>query len=84
MEDFRPIGRHIGFLMAPSVYEWLPHKHRARLGMGTFVKPEVRMMIGTDVRLGRGIAGRKYIVRHHGLCLGHWVFSSPKLERATH
>jgi hypothetical protein len=31
MSNFRPIDRQTGFLLPPSVDEWLPEKHLARL-----------------------------------------------------
>ena len=30
MDNFRTIDREIGFLLPPSVDEWLPEKHLAR------------------------------------------------------
>ena len=30
MSNFRPIDRQTGFLLPPSVDEWLPEKHLAR------------------------------------------------------
>ena len=30
MNNFRPIDRQTGFLLQPSVDEWLPEKHLAR------------------------------------------------------
>ena len=31
MSNFRPIDRDTGFLLPPSVDEWLPERHLARL-----------------------------------------------------
>ena len=33
MSNFRPVDRDTGFLMPPSVDEWLPQKHLARFLM---------------------------------------------------
>jgi hypothetical protein len=33
MAHFRPINRDAGFLMRPSVDEWLPEKHLARFAV---------------------------------------------------
>jgi hypothetical protein len=42
MSNFRPIDRETGFLLPPSVDEWLPERHPAR-----FV---VEMVGGLDLR----------------------------------
>jgi hypothetical protein len=39
MSNFRPTDRLTGFLMPPSVDEWLPEKHLARFVVGD--RPEV-------------------------------------------
>ena len=46
MSNFRPIDRQTGFLLPPSVDEWLPEKHLAR-----FV---VEVSDGLDVGVMRG------------------------------
>ena len=46
MSNFRPIDRQTGFLLPPSVDEWLPEKHLAR-----FV---VEVIDGLDLRVMRG------------------------------
>jgi transposase len=43
MSNFRPIDRQTGFLLPPSVDEWLPEKHLAR-----FV---VEVIDGLDLRV---------------------------------
>jgi hypothetical protein len=30
MANFRPTDRLTGFLLPPSIYEWLPQRHQAR------------------------------------------------------
>ena len=42
MDHFRPVDRDTGFLMPPSVDEWLPERHLAR-----FV---VHVVAGLDLR----------------------------------
>ncbi len=82
MSNFRAIDRETGFLLPPSVDEWLPEKHLAR-----FV---VEVIDGLDlsamVRSYRGSGSACY---HPALLLGvlvygyaTGVFSSRKLERA--
>ena len=84
MSNFRAIDRETGFLLPPSVDEWLPEKHLAR-----FV---VEVIDGLDlsamVRSYRGSGSACY---HPALLLGvlvygyaTGVFSSRKLERATY
>src|SRR4030081_1276591 len=84
MSNFRPIDRDTGFLLPPSVNEWLPERHLAR-----FV---VEVIDGLDlsamVRSYRGSGSASY---HPAVLLGivvygyaTGVFSSRKLERATY
>ena len=84
MSNFRLIDRDTGFLMPPSVVEWLPQRHLAR-----FV---VEVMEGLDLRtMTRSYRGFGEASYHPQLLLGliiygyaTGVFSSRKLERATH
>src|SRR6267143_6169748 len=84
MSNFRAIDRETGFLLPPSIDEWLPEKHLAR-----FV---VEVIDGLDlsgmIRSYRGSGSASY---HPALLLGvlvygyaTGVFSSRKLERATY
>src|SRR5712692_5153722 len=84
MSHFRAIDRETGFLLPPSIDEWLPEKHLAR-----FV---VEVVDGLDlsamIRSYRGSGSAFY---HPALLLGvlvygytTGVFSSRKLERATY
>jgi transposase len=84
MSNFRPINRDTGFLLPPSVDEWLPQRHLAR-----FV---VEMIDGLDlselVKAYRGSGSASY---HPAMLLGVMVygyatkvFSSRAIERATH
>src|SRR5918912_3035159 len=84
MKNFRPVDRDTGFLLPPSVDEWLPEKHLAR-----FV---VEVIDGLDLsamhRSYRGTGSASYPPRLllgllvYGYATG--VFSSRRLERATH
>ena len=84
MPNFRPTDRLTGFLMPPSVNEWLPEKHLAR-----FV---VEVVDGLDLsamsKNYRGSGSASYhpavlmSVLVYGCATG--VFSSRKLERATY
>jgi transposase len=84
MSNFRPIDRQTGFLLPPSVDEWLPEKHLAR-----FV---VEVIDGLDLSVMRGsYRGSGSASYHPSLLLGilvygyaTGVFSSRKLERASY
>src|SRR3954463_7078225 len=84
MSNFRPIDRQTGFLLPPSVDEWLPEKHLAR-----FV---VEVIDGLDLRVMRGsYRGSGEASYHPSVLLGilvygyaTGVFSSRKLERASY
>ena len=84
MSNFRMIDRQTGFLLPPSVDEWLPEKHLAR-----FV---VEVVDGLDLRaMSQSYRGSGSASYHPSLLLGllvygyaTGVFSSRKLERATY
>ena len=84
MNNFRTINRDTGFLLPPSVDEWLPQRHLAR-----FV---VEVIDGLDlselVKAYRGSGSASY---HPAMLLGLLVygyatkvFSSRAIERATY
>jgi transposase len=84
MSNFRPINRDTGFLLPPSVDEWLPQRHLAR-----FV---VEVIDGLDlselVKVYRGSGSASY---HPAMLLGLMVygyatktFSSRGIERASY
>jgi transposase len=84
MSNFRPINRDTGFLLPPSVDEWLPQRHLAR-----FV---VEVVDGLDlselVKAYRGSGSASY---HPAMLLALLVygyatkvFSSRAIERATY
>lgn len=84
MSNFRPINRDTGFLLPPSVDEWLPQRHLAR-----FV---VEVIDGLDVsELVKEYRGSGSASYHPTMLLGLLVygyatkvFSSRAIERATH
>ncbi len=84
MSNFRPTDRQTGFLMPPSVDEWLPQRHLAR-----FV---VEMIDGLVLKsMSKAYRGSGSASYHPATLLGllvygcaTGVFSSRKLERATH
>ena len=84
MSNFRTIDRQTGFLLPPSVDEWLPEKHLAR-----FV---VEVVEGLDLRaMSSSYRGSGSASYHPRMLLGILVygyatgmFSSRKLERATY
>ena len=84
MSNFRPIDRQTGFLLPPSVDDWLPQKHLARFIVELIDNLDVSAMSGAY----RGSGSASY---HPRLLLGilvygyaTGVFSSRKLERATY
>jgi transposase len=84
MSNFRPIDRDTGFLMPPSVDEWLPQRHLARFVVEVVASLDLRAMTGSY----RGTGEAPY---HPRLLLGiliygyaTGVFSSRKLERASY
>ena len=84
MSNFRPIDRDTGFLLPPSVDEWLPERHLARFVVEVIDGLDLRAMTGSY----RGSGEASY---HPELLLGllvygyaTGVFSSRKLERATY
>jgi transposase len=84
MTNFRTIDRQTGFLLPPSVDEWLPPRHLAR-----FV---VEVIDGLDlIAMSQSYRGSGSAPYHPALLLGilvygyaTGVFSSRKLERATY
>jgi transposase len=84
MTNFRLIDRETGFLMPPSVDEWLPQRHLARFVVEVVERLDLRAITGSY----RGSGEASY---HPQLLLGliiygyaTGVFSSRKLERATY
>ena len=84
MINFRPIDRATGFLLPPSVDDWLPERHLARFVVEVVEGLDLRTMTGSY----RGSGEAPY---HPRLLLGlliygyaTGVFSSRKLERATY
>jgi transposase len=84
MKNFRPVDRDTGFLMPPSVDEWLPEKHLARFVVEVIASLDLRAMIGSY--RGSGEASYHPTVLLGILVYGYatGVFASRKLERATH
>src|ERR1700676_3027175 len=84
MANFRPTDRLTDFLLPPSINEWLPERHLAR-----FV---VEVIDGLDLTaLSKSYRGTGSASYHPAPLLGlliygyaTGVFSSRKLERATH
>ncbi len=84
MSHFHPVDRQTGYLLPPSVDDWLPEGHLAR-----FI---VEVIDGLDLGvLEKAYAGRGSAAYHPSVLLGllvygyaNGVFSSRKIERATH
>ena len=84
MSNFRTIDRETGFLLPPSVDEWLPEKHLARFVVEVVDGLDLHTMSGSY----RGSGSASY---HPRMLLGILVYgyatgvlSSRKLERATY
>jgi transposase len=84
MSNFRPTDRLTGYLMPPSVDEWLPQRHLARFVVEVVEGLELRAM--SKAYRGSGSAsyhpGPLLSMLIYGYATG--VFSSRKLERATY
>ena len=84
MSNFRPIDRQTGFLLPPSVDEWLPEKHLARFVVEVIDGLDLRVMRGSY----RGSGSASYPpspllgILVYGYATG--VFSSRELERASY
>jgi transposase len=84
MSNFRQVDRETGFLLPPSVDEWLPERHLARFVVEVIEGLDLRAMSGSY----RGSGSASY---HPSMLLGllvygyaTGVFSSRKLERASY
>lgn len=49
MSNFRLIDRETGFLMPPSVDEWLPERHLVRFVVEVIATLDLRVMTGPSV-----------------------------------
>lgn len=84
MSNFRPIDRDTAFLLPPSVDEWLPERHLARF----VVEVVDQLDLSAMVKAYRGAGSASYhpamllALLIYGYATG--VFSSRKIERATH
>src|SRR6516225_4946962 len=84
MSNFRDVDRQTGFLLPPSVDEWLPQRHLARFVVEVIDGLDLRALVGSY----RGSGSASY---HPSVLLGllvygyaTGVFSSRKLERVTY
>src|SRR4051794_37657780 len=84
MSNFRPIDRETGFLLPPSVDEWLPKTHLARFVVEVIDGLDLSAM--TKSYRGSGSASYPPAVLLGIVVYGYatGVFSSRKLERATY
>jgi len=84
MNNFRPIDRQTGFLLPPSVDEWLPEKHLARFVVEVIDGLDLSVMRGSYRNSGSASYPPSLLlgILVYGYATG--VFSSRKLERATY
>jgi transposase len=84
MSNFRQFDRETGYLMPPSVNEWLPQRHLARFVVEVIEGLDLRAIVGSY----RGSGSKSYhpavllSLLVYGYSTG--VFSSRKLELATY
>ena len=69
MSNFRPVDRDTGFLLPPSVDEWLPEKHLARFVVEVIDGLDLSVMRGELPRLGFGVLPTVAAAGHPGLWL---------------
>ena len=84
MSNFRQVDRETGFLLPPSVDEWLPDRHLARFVVEVIERLDLSAMV-------KAYRGSGSAAHHPSMLLGllvygyaTGVFSSRKLERATY
>src|SRR6187402_421902 len=84
MSNFRSIDRQTGFLLPPSVDEWLPERHLARFVVEVIAGLDLRSMTGSYRGSGEASCHPELLLGLivYGYATG--VFSSRKLERATY
>jgi transposase len=84
MSNFREVDRETGFLLPPSVDEWLPEQHLARFVVEVIERLDLSAMV--KAYRGSGSAGYHPSVMLGLLVYGYatGAFSSRKLERATY
>ena len=71
MSNFRPVDRETGFLLPPSVEEWLPERHLAR-----FVVEVIEQLdLSAFVKAYRGSGSASY---HPSMLLGFWSTATPR------
>src|SRR5258707_2955307 len=84
MSNFRAIDRETGFLLPPSIDEWLPKQHLARFVVEVIDGLDLRAMAGSYRGSGSAAHHPRMLlgVLVYGYATG--VFASRKLERATY
>ena len=84
MSNFREFDRETGFLLPPSLDEWLPEQHLARFVVEVIDGLDLSAMVKSY--RGTGSAGYHPVLLLGLLVYGYatGVFSSRKLERATY
>ena len=84
MDNFRNFDRQTGFLLPPSIDDWLPEKHLARFVAEVIDGLDLRAMSGSYRGSGSAAHHPRMLlgILVYGYATG--VFSSRKLERATY
>jgi transposase len=84
MSNFRLIDRDTGYLMPPSVNEWLLERHLARFVVEVIAGLDLRAMTGSYSGSGEASYHPQVLLGLiiYGYASG--MFSSRKLERATY
>jgi hypothetical protein len=76
MSNFRPIDRHTGFLLPPSVDEWLPAQHLARFVVKVIEGSTCARYARATAVPARAVTTRRYY-SVCGLRLCHWRVLQP-------
>jgi len=84
MSNFRTIDRQTGFLLPPSVDEWLPQKHFARFVVEHVDTLDMRTLSGDYRGAGSKSYQPRLLLGVHFCGYATGVFSSRKLERPTY
>ena len=84
MSNFRQVDRETGYLLPPSVDDWLPERHLARFAVEVIEQLDLSPFV--KAYRGSGSAAHHPSVLLGLLIYGHasGVYSSRKLERATY
>ena len=79
MSNFRPVDRETGFLLPPSVEEWLPERHLARFVVEVIEQLDLSAFVKAISRLGLGVLSPEHAAGASGLRLRHGGVFEPQV-----